>query len=106
MANMHETEWEMELENEFEGTMESEFGHPEAGQQLEFEDEFETHETAHEFESGQHEFESNEHHEYEDEFETGEQFIGGLRRRVGGLLKRIPFKQIAKLAAPLVATAI
>ena len=60
MANMQETEWEMELENEFEGTMESEFEHPEAGQQLEFEDEFETHETADEFESGQHEFETED----------------------------------------------
>jgi len=53
--------------------------------------------------------ELHESHEYEDEYEDeGEQFFGKMFKGIGGLVKRAaPFlKKIAKVAAPMVGTAI
>src|SRR5215470_9973819 len=107
MASTHETEWEMELEDELEGVMESEFEHHEGGAH-ELEDEFEHHEAAHEFEAEQHELESLEHHEFEDEFETGEQFFGRIARGIGRFARRAAplLRSVARIAAPMVGTAI
>jgi hypothetical protein len=103
MANMQETEWELELEDELEGVMESEFEHHEGAQEFESELEFEA---AHE--SEQHELEALEHHEYEDEFEGGEQFFGRIARGIGSFVKRAApiLRSVARIAAPMVGTAI
>jgi hypothetical protein len=153
MANSHETEWELEEELHESGAGEGEgilgtignvlggllgeeeleshelaheFESPEVAHEFEshelaheFESpemahEFESHELAHEFESPElaHEFESPElAHEFEQhefEFETGEQFFGRIFKKVRGLVGRAaPFlKRIAKMAAPIVGTAI
>jgi hypothetical protein len=108
LAHEFESEFEHpELAHEFE-THESahEFEHPELAH------EFESHELAHEFEHPElaHEFETHESaHEFEQhEFEGGEQFFGRAFRGIRGLVRRAaPFlKRIAKIAAPIVGTAI
>jgi len=58
------------------------------------------------------EFEQHEMHElhelHEGAYETGEQFFGRIARRIGGFVKRAApiLKRIAKVAAPMVGTAI
>jgi hypothetical protein len=107
MANINETEWEAELEGELEAGLGSEYEQHEAAG--EFEAEFEQHEGAQEseWELESQEFESAMH-ELEGEFETGEQFFGKIARGIGKFVKRAaPFlKKIAKVAAPMVGTAI
>src|SRR5262249_852836 len=107
MANINETEWEAELEGELETGLESEFEQHEATG--EFEAEYEQHEGSHESEWDleSHEFESGMQ-ELEGEFETGEQFFGKIARGIGRFVKRAaPFlRRIAKVAAPIVGTAI
>lgn len=107
MANMNETEWETELEGELESGLESEFEQHEATG--EFEAEYGHHEGSHEseWELESHEFESGMH-ELEGEFETGEQFFGKIARGIGRFAKRAAplLRNVAKIAAPLVGTAI
>jgi hypothetical protein len=128
-----ESELELELEGlgEFEHPeMAHEFEHGEAGHEFEHPElahEFEQHEwehpeMAHEFEQHEwehpemaHEFEQHEWehpelaHEFEQhEYEHGEQFFGRIARGIGGFIKRAApiLKSIAKVAAPMVGTAI
>lgn len=111
MASMNETEWEAELEQEFEaGHHEHMGGQHEAHHEFEFESEFEGQP---EFEGAHHEFEFENEFELEDEFESesGEQFFGRLKRLargVGGFISRAApiLRQVAKIAAPMVGTAI
>ena len=81
MANTHEGELELELEEELEGL--GEFEHPEL---------------AHEF----------EHPELAHEYETGEQFFGRIARGIGRFVRRAApiLRSIARVAAPMVGTAI
>lgn len=107
MANISETEWEAELEGELETGLEAEFEQHEATG--EFEAEYEQHEGSHEFEweSESHEFESAMQ-ELEGEFETGEQFFGKIARGIGRFVKKAApiLRKVAKVAAPMVGTAI
>ena len=132
MANTHEGEFELELEEELEGLgefehpeMAHEYEHPELAdefEQHEFEHpelahEFEQHELAHEYEHPElaHEFEQHERehpelaHEFEaHEYEHGEQFFGRIARGIGRFVRRAApiLKSIARVAAPIVGTAI
>jgi hypothetical protein len=100
--NNGQTEWEFEDEYETlgQGEFEDEF---ETVGQGEFEDEYED-EFEDEFETvGQGEFED----EYEDEFE-GEEFLGKLGRTISKIGKvALPaLRSVAKVAAPIVGTAV
>ena len=123
MANMYESE--LELEQELEGL--GEFEHHEQHElthefeQHEQHEQHELHELAHEFE--QHELENEfeqheqheqhelahefEQHELESEFE-GEEFFKRIARGIGRFVRRAApiLRQIAKVAAPMVGTAI
>ena len=83
MATSYQSELELELEEELGGL--GEFENPEG------EEEWEQGEGAYEF----------EHHELAHELEA-DQFFGGIKK----LLRRVPLRQIASRAAPLIATAI
>lgn len=106
--------YESELELELEGLGEFE---QHEGEQHEWEQELhelEQHEVGHEFEQHEqheqheltHEFEQHEF-ELEGEFE-GEQFFKRIARGIGGFVRRAApiLRQIAKVAAPMVGTAI
>ena len=119
MANTHEGELELELEEELEGL--GEFEQPELAHQYEHPElahEYEHPELAHEYEHPElaHEFEHPElAHEYEAEFEhpelaheQGEQFFGRIARGIGRFVRRAApiLRSIARVAAPMVGTAI
>ena len=117
MANTHEGELELELEEELEGL--GEFEHPELAHEYEHPElahEFEHPELAHEYEHPElaHEFEHPElahefeHPELAHEYETGEQFFGRIARGIGRFVRRAApiLRSIARVAAPMVGTAI
>ena len=97
MANTHEGELELELEEELEGL--GEFEQPELAHEYEYP------ELAHEYEHPElaQEFEQPElAHEHE------EQFFGRIARGIGRFVRRAApiLRSIARVAAPMVGTAI
>ena len=95
-----------ELTNEFES---HEWEHPESSHEFESH-EFEHPEIAHEFEhpESSHEFESHEWEQQEWQGESGEQFFKRIARGIGRFVRRAApiLRSIAKVAAPMVGTAI
>jgi hypothetical protein len=121
MANTYETELEDELEQELHEIHEGEtagegegilntLGSALGGLFGEGEEEGEMHELheLHEYEEEDEAHELHELHEYEDEFEHGEQFFGKAFKSIGNFVKKAApvLKGIAKVAAPMVGTAI